>query len=219
MLVARELHHGGGLLDGVSLTLAPGQVVGLAGPSGAGKTTLGRLLAGHLAPERGTVRLDGAPLPARGFCPVQLLPQTAELAVNPRWRIGRILEEAYTPGAAARRAFGIQDAWLRRYPHELSGGELQRVVILRSLAPGLRYLVADEISAMLDPLTQAALWRRLLEQGLGILAISHNAALLKRLTTATWRLEEGRLHRLPMEGAAGVAANREKRWAEISIGV
>ena len=167
-------------------------------------------------PERGTVRLDGVPLPARGFCPVQLLPQTAELAVNPRWRIGRILEEAYTPGAAARRAFGIQDTWLRRYPHELSGGELQRVVILRSLAPGLRYLVADEISAMLDPLTQAALWPHLLGQGLGILVISHNAALLKRLATVTWRLEGGRLHRLPMGDPAGAAADREKWRAEIS---
>ncbi|MDJ0387966.1 ATP-binding cassette domain-containing protein [Roseomonas sp. E05] len=210
MLVAQDLHHGG-LLAGLSLALPPGQVVGLAGPSGAGKSTLGRLLAGHLAPARGTVRLDGAPLPAHGFCPVQLLPQAAELAVNPRWRVGRILEEAYTPGPAARRAFGIEDSWLRRYPHELSGGELQRVVILRSLAPGLRYLVADEISAMLDPLAQAALWHRLREymagQGLGILAISHNTALLRRLGRVVWRLEDGRLHHAAPEAAAGKIAS------------
>ncbi|MXP64523.1 ATP-binding cassette domain-containing protein [Roseomonas sp. M0104] len=210
MLTARDLHHARGLLAGVSLTLAPGQVVGLAGPSGAGKTTLGRLLAGHLSPEHGTVRLDGAPLPAHGFCPVQLLPQTAELAVNPRWRVGRILEEAHTPGAAARRAFGIRDAWLRRYPHELSGGELQRVVILRSMAPGLRYLIADEISAMLDPLAQAGLWHRLLDhvadRGLGILAISHNAALLRRLGGAVWHLENARLRDATPVPASGRAA-------------
>lgn len=205
MLVAEAIRHahagGPAILSGVSLVLRPGEVVGLRGASGSGKTTLGKILSGHLAPCAGTVRLDDAALPSSGFCPVQMLFQTPELAVNPRWRIGRILEEAYLPSVAERAEFGIRDTWLRRYPHEISGGELQRVAVLRALAPGVRYLVADEISAALDPLTQAALWhallRRVRDRRLGILAISHNHALLARIATRICRMENGRLQPAP----------------------
>ncbi|WP_224749998.1 ABC transporter ATP-binding protein [Halomonas sp. ML-15] len=201
MLEARDItlgyRPGDSVLRGVSLRLAAGEWVGLSGASGSGKSTLGRLLAGHHTPRRGSLRLDAAPLPPHGLHPVQWLPQVPELAVNPRWRIGRILAEAWTPDAALRRRFGIADDWLERYPHELSGGELQRVAVLRSLAPGVRYLIADEISSMLDAITQAELWQTLAEiaeqRDLGVLVIGHDQALLKRLCQHQLRLENGQL--------------------------
>lgn len=200
MLEARQLRHAyrgaPDVLRGVSLRLSPGEVIGLSGDSGAGKSTLGRLLAGHLAPQHGEIRLDGAPLPQRrGLSPVQWLPQTPELAVNPRWTIRRILHEAWIPDHTLCERFGIQPAWEDRYPHELSGGELQRISVLRALAPGVRYLVADEISSMLDAITQADIWHALLDvarqRRLGLLVISHDDALLSRICTHRHRLHDG----------------------------
>ena len=198
MLEARDIIFGHGprcpiVLDGLSLTIRPGEIVGLSGPSGCGKTTLGRILAGHLRPRSGNVRVDGAQLTATGFRPVQLLPQTPILAMNPRWRIGRILTEAWVPDKIDREAFGIRPDWLDRYPHELSGGQLQRVSILRSLGPGTRYLVADEITGALDAIGQAEIWGRLpafaKARSIGILAISHNEALLGRIAGSRFRID------------------------------
>ncbi|QNI04719.1 ATP-binding cassette domain-containing protein [Halomonas sp. SH5A2] len=179
------------------MSLEAGEWVGLSGNSGEGKSTFGQLLAGHLTPQSGTIEVDGEPLPQNGLQPVQWLPQSPELSVNPRWRVKRILEEAWTPPAALRDAFGIEPAWLNRYPSALSGGELQRVCVLRALAPGVRYLVADEISSMLDPLTQLALWQALRqvadERQLGVLVISHDAALLERLCPRRLTLSDAQL--------------------------
>lgn len=201
MLSAYRLYHGftdqAAVLNNVSLSLEAGEWVGLSGHSGAGKSTLGQLLAGHLAPQAGTIKVDGKALPRRGLQPVQWLPQSPELSVNPRWRVKRILEEAWTPPAALREAFGIEPGWLNRYPSALSGGELQRVCVLRALAPEVRYLVADEISSMLDPLTQLALWQALRqmadERQLGLLVISHDAALLERLCPRRLTLNDAQL--------------------------
>jgi len=198
------------VLDDVSLTLDAGEWLGLDGVSGAGKSTLGQLLAGHLTSHSGTVTMDGAPLPRRGLRPVQWLPQSPELAVNPRWRVKQILEEAWTPPDALRDAFGIEPAWMNRFPQALSGGELQRVCVLRALAPGVRYLVADEISSMLDPLTQLALWQGLRqvadERQLGVLVISHDAALLNRLCSRRLTLSDGRLRPSTRYGAPPATA-------------
>lgn len=186
------------ILRNVSLAIRPGEVVGLDGPSGAGKSTLGRLFAGLHEPEAGAVRLDRKPLPRAGFCPVQMLFQTPELAVNPRWTAGRILGEAFAPDPRLLDAFDIRPAWLQRFPHELSGGELQRIAIVRALAPTLRFLVADEITASLDPLAQAEIWRALLfwaaERRVGLLVISHDASLLARVATRHVRLSGAGVH-------------------------
>ncbi|BBI49513.1 hypothetical protein HORIV_19340 [Vreelandella olivaria] len=123
------------LFQDVSLTLSADQWLGLSGDSGAGKSTLGQLLAGYLAPQAGDVTLDGEALPKSGVQPVQWLPQSPELAVNPRWRVGKILREAWTPSDEQCQAFGVQAKWLSRFPQSLSGGELQRVCVLRALAP------------------------------------------------------------------------------------
>ena len=169
----------------LDLAIDPGEVVGLSGPSGRGKSTIGRLLARHLRPTAGAVTVNGAPPPERGFNPVQLLSQSPVFAANPRWTVRRIVGEAWTPDAGTAQALGVRPAWFSRYPHELSGGEMQRITILRALAPDTRYLVADEITSMLDPLAQAEIWTALLkvanQRAIGILAISHDAHLLGRV--------------------------------------
>ncbi|MDN7131823.1 ATP-binding cassette domain-containing protein [Halomonas sp. MC140] len=204
MLNAHQLsfHFAAGapLLQNVSLAISAGQWVGLSGDSGAGKSTLGKLLAGYLTPHEGAVTLDDAALPKRGVQPVQWLPQSPELAVNPRWRVAKILREAWAPTEAQCQAFGVQAHWLSRFPHTLSGGELQRVCVLRALAPEVRFLVADEISTMLDPITQVELWQALKQEAekrrLGVLVISHDTALLKRLCTQRYHLSNAQLTRI-----------------------
>ncbi len=168
-----------------TLTIMPGEVVGLMAPSGYGKTTLGKLVSGYLTPTRGRVTLDEQPLPIRGYCPVQLVFQNPELSVNPRWRIDRVLREGHPPQMHYLDALGIHPGWLTRYPHELSGGELQRVAIARVLNRNTRYLIADEMTAMLDANTQALIWQVVLkfarEYHVGVIAISHDKPLLTRI--------------------------------------
>lgn len=176
------------MLEGVNFSLSSGERVGLSAPSGRGKTTLCKLLAGWERPERGQVLLDGLPLSRyRGFCPVQLLWQHPEEAVDPLLKLRTTLYEAGPADPAVLEGLGVREEWLERYPSELSGGELQRICAARVLGPELRFLLCDEASAMLDLVTQARLWRFLLDQaerrGLGMLIVSHDAALLSRLCT------------------------------------
>lgn len=180
------------LYEGFSMAVAPGERVELRAPSGFGKTTLCRMLAGYERPQAGEVRCDGAPLPRRGACPVQLVQQHPEQAVDPRLRMRDTLAEAGDVPQSLLDGLGIRQKWLSRYPHELSGGELQRFCIARALAANPRYLVADELSTMLDALTQAQLWRFLLEEAqrrnLGLVFVSHSPALAARIATRTVQL-------------------------------
>ena len=183
----------GRVLDQISLTLEPGERLGLAGPSGRGKTTLCKLLAGYERPGGGEVLLDSRPLDAyRGLCPVQMIWQHPETAVDPLLKLKDSVSEAGPVGEELLEALHIQPGWLERYPAELSGGELQRFCIARALAPGVKYLLCDEITAMLDPITQAQIWNVLLAQAeerqLGLLIVSHDSALLERLCTRIQRL-------------------------------
>ncbi|ADO41449.1 ABC transporter ATP-binding protein [Ketogulonicigenium vulgare] len=185
MLEARALSATAGgriLFQNLSLHLRQGQIIGLCGPSGAGKTTLGRILAGLDAPQAGQVIVP----PAAHASPVQYLHQTPLLAMNPRWRIARILAEAGPVDAALQQQIGVLPDWFTRFPHELSGGQLQRVAILRALGAAPRYLIADEITAALDPLAQVQIWQVLRDLAacgqVGLVAISHDRALLSRLT-------------------------------------
>lgn len=162
-----------------------GEWVGLIGPSGSGKSTLARLLSGYLRPLRGEVWVDGRPLPSKGFCPVQMVHQHPEKAVNPRWKLRRSLEESWSPQQNVLKEMGVDPAWLERYPYELSAGELQRICLVRALAPSTRYLVADEMTTMLDPVTQAQIWYMLKNlsesRELGVLLVTHDAILAQKL--------------------------------------
>ncbi|WP_297198828.1 ABC transporter ATP-binding protein [uncultured Flavonifractor sp.] len=183
------------VLESVDLTVAHGERLGLAGPSGRGKTTLCKLLSGFEAPDGGTVLVDGKPLrDYRGICPVQMIWQHPETAVDPLMKLGDTLREGGPVEEELLEALHIQPAWLERYPAELSGGELQRFCIARALRPGVQYLLCDEITAMLDLITQAQIWTFLLEQverrDLGLVIVSHNAPLLERLCTRIQDLDK-----------------------------
>lgn len=182
------------VLDDVNLTVKSGERVGLFAPSGRGKTTLCKLLAGYMQPKCGTVMLDGKPLSDYpGACPVQMIWQHPELALDPRIRLRQSLTEAGPIDQRLLDALHIQPAWLDRFPRELSGGELQRFCIARALAVPVRFLLCDEISAMLDLVTQAQLWQFLLEEAqardIGLVIVSHNSALLDHLCTRIVSLE------------------------------
>jgi peptide/nickel transport system ATP-binding protein len=176
------------LLDGFSFTLHAGERAALIGPSGCGKSTFARILAGYLRPHSGEVLLNGKPLPAEGYCPVQLIYQHPEKAVNPRRKMGQTLIEGWEPEDAFLARMGIEKPWLERYPRELSGGEIQRFCIARALGPKTRFIIADEISTMLDVITQAQIWQALLDivtaRNLGLLVITHNPYLAEKLGAA-----------------------------------
>lgn len=172
------------ILENVSLRIEKGERVALFAPSGYGKTTLVKLMSGYLEPTEGEILLDGKPLPAKGICPVQLIFQHPEMAINPRWRLKRVLEESGQLREDVLEAFGIERAWLDRFPRELSGGELQRFCVARALMSGADFLICDEISTMLDVITQAQIWNVVLEKAkkhnMGILAVTHNMHLAER---------------------------------------
>ncbi|MFP7298493.1 ABC transporter ATP-binding protein [Neobacillus niacini] len=169
----------------INLSIKRGEIVGLVGPSGIGKTTLGRILAGYERPLEGAVKLNGFHLPRNGYHPVQLVFQHPEKAVNPKWRMKDILREGWNPDVELLERLGIEEEWLNRWPNELSGGELQRFCVARALGPETKFLIADEMTTMLDSITQAQIWQVVLDmakvRNMGILVISHEPRLLDRL--------------------------------------
>ena len=176
------------VLQDFSISVSSGEIVWLKAPSGRGKTTLCRLLAGYEKPAKGQILLDGRPVREyRGVCPVQMVWQHPETVVDPLLTLGRTLNEAGTVEERLLDALHIEPGWLTRYPSELSGGEMQRFCLARALNPAVRFLLCDEISAMLDLVTQAQIWNFLLEEaqrrGLGLLVVSHDDALLERVCT------------------------------------
>ena len=132
----RFAYNGGTpVFNDLNISLSPGQVTGLIAPSGSGKTTLAKVLCGHLPAQAGQIRVNRNPIARKSFLPVQLINQHPEQSFNPRWILGRSLAESFEPKPSLLEKLGIKTSWLNRYPHELSGGELQRLAIARALSP------------------------------------------------------------------------------------
>jgi peptide/nickel transport system ATP-binding protein len=195
-------------LSGVSLSIQHGEVVGLVGESGSGKSTLGRIAVGLERPSEGEIhfcgqphRFDNSRTERSLLLAVQMIFQNAVASLNPRQRIKDILAEPIRVhredreqgtedvrdrvGELAERV-GLGSALLNRYPHELSGGQCQRVGIARALSVGPKLLVCDEPVSALDVSIQAQilnLFSDLKEQsGYSYLFISHDLHVVERLS-------------------------------------
>lgn len=183
------------ILKNVSLEVKPGEVLGLMAPSGFGKSTLGKLMAGYIKAPKGTVTVDGLDInDLRGFLPVQMVHQAPEKNVNIRWKVEKILNEGWEVDSDVKEKFGIENSFLNKFPTELSGGELQRICIARVLPKDTKYLIADEVTTMLDSISQAQICHLLIhfakKHGLGILFISHNKALVEKVADRVVDLTE-----------------------------
>lgn len=173
------------ILKDVSFKIDSKERVALVGASGYGKSTLSKIISGYIKPDEGEILWDGKPIPKKGYCPIQMIYQHPEQSVNPRWKMGKILNEGWNVDNDLLKEMGIEKSWLNRWPNELSGGELQRFCIARVLGPKTKFLVCDEISTMLDVITQAQIWNLLLKisekNDLGMLVVTHNIELAKRV--------------------------------------
>ena len=190
--------RGGRLLfDGLNLTLRPGEILGVTGPSGCGKSTLGDVLLGLARPERGSLRRGDA-APER----FQKLYQDPPSAFPRHVRLGRALDDlirlhrldaARIPALMER--LRIAPVLLTRRPTEVSGGELQRLALLRVLLLDPVFLFADEPSSRLDLITQAEVTALLAETaretGMALLIVSHDAELIRKTADRTLELGGG----------------------------
>ncbi|GGH45213.1 ABC transporter ATP-binding protein [Microbacterium album] len=223
-LVVRYGHgaHAHVAVDGVSLTVPPGEIVGLVGESGSGKSTIARAVVGLAPVTSGRILIDGVELsrgrrsgkPRRSDTgrsprsrPVQMVFQDPQSSLDPRMSIGSSIAEALPPDVprARRRAeierllelvhLDPQRADAR--PGELSGGQRQRVAIARALASRPDVIVADEITSALDVSVQGAvlnLVRELQrELGLSMLFISHNLAVVRYVASSVAVMRDGRI--------------------------
>lgn len=192
-------------MDDVSLAISPGETLGLTGPSGCGKSTLARLLAGLISADRGSVALAGM----SDGRDVQMLFQHPEAAFDPRWRLGDSLLEPWRMHRlgsepegrkqinALMTPLGLEETLLARYPHQVSGGQLQRLAMVRALSLSPRMIILDEPTSMLDVLVQALLMDALrdvqVEQGLAYPFITHDLDLAAAYSHRLAIMEAGRI--------------------------
>ena len=203
-------------LDDISLEVMAGETVALVGESGSGKSTLGRAVARLLDVDRGAILVDGVDMAAmkggtlrRARAKVQMIFQDPDALLDPRFPIGRtVAEPMIIHGKAGRRdaavgaeallkRVGLDGQMARRCPHEFSGGQRQRVAIARALAAGPKIIVADEPTSALDVSIQAQVLALLGElrdeQGIALLFISHDLAVVRQISSRVAVMRAGRL--------------------------
>ena len=199
----------------VSFDIQPGEVVSLIGESGSGKTTVGKMILKLLDITHGRIVFDGEDVSrVKGaqvknyYRQVQGVFQDPFSSYNPIFKADRVfgmLKSEYFPGVsssewsdkveASLRAVTLDpDSVLNKYPHQLSGGQLQRLLVARALLLDLKYLVADEIISMLDASTRIDVLNMLADlktRGLGILFITHDLSLGNYISEQTVILRKG----------------------------
>lgn len=193
------------ILDDINITLTQGKTVALVGESGSGKSTAARVITGLLPQDFGSISFQGTPLapsfkdrPKDLLRRIQMIYQMPDVALNPRMKIkdviGRPLEFYFgITGQAQRKRVSellgkieLGDAYLDRYPSELSGGEKQRVCIARALAAEPDLIICDEITSALDPLVAEGILKLLQELqdelAVSYLFITHDLATVKAIS-------------------------------------
>ena len=202
-------------MRGASLTVRPGEFVGVVGESGSGKSTLARLIMGLEAPSAGRILVDGRDVSAANaearqirLGAMQMVFQDPQSALNPRRPLERLVTQvmerkgAQTTGEERRaraqallREVGLPPELIDRYPAQLSGGQKQRVNIARALCITPRLIVADEIVSGLDVSVQAQILNLLLdlraERGVGLVFISHDLAVVRYLCSRILVMQGG----------------------------
>ena len=203
-------------VDDVSLTIDPGEILGLVGESGSGKSTLGRLILRLIEPTSGNIHFDGHNLLAAGHSELrrfrrdmQIIFQDPFGSLDPRLRVEEIIAEPLVIHESMSsdtrrnrvsellRNVGMDDSAARRYPHEFSGGQRQRIGIARALALRPKFIVADEPVSALDVSVGAQIVN-LLQQlqrdfGLTYLFISHSMPVVRYLCTRIAVMQRGRI--------------------------
>ena len=198
------------VVDHISFDLAEGEFLGIVGESGCGKSTIAKLVMGLHRPDSGEICMDGQPVAwpytREVYRKMQMIFQMPKDSFDPRRTIGKCLASVlknFGTSASDCRArsvellaqVGLSEAFLDKYPHEMSGGECQRAAIARAMAASPEILICDEITSALDVSVQAQivdLILRLKESGrLSVIFISHDLALVQGLCSRIMVMNRG----------------------------